>query len=89
MDDANNSKDKGIVQEVEPHPKVPRDEDQQAYRSSFVDTKKTKIQLTWKNIVISAPPKSGGMFNKTPPDAKHTTIIGKFSDFTATLMSDL
>lgn len=46
-------------------------------KTSFVETKKTKIQLTWKNITIKAPAKKG-RFQKAD-DSKDVTILGKTS----------
>ena len=44
-------------------------------RSSFVDTKKTKIQLTWKNVIIKAKPKKRLCCNKNQEES--FTILGK------------
>jgi hypothetical protein len=46
-------------------------------KTSFVETKKTKIQLTWKNITIKATVKKG-RFQKAD-DSKDVTILGKTS----------
>lgn len=45
-------------------------------KSSFDDTKKIKIQITWKNITIKAPPRAG-MCKKVDPNAESFTILGK------------
>lgn len=51
-------------------PKMP------AFKSSFDETKKAKIQVSWKNITIKAPPKAG-FCKKVPEDAEPLTILGK------------
>ena len=43
-------------------------------KTSFVETKKTKIQLTWKNVTIKAPVKKGRSQNSD--DNKDITILG-------------
>ena len=45
-------------------------------KTSFVDTRKMKIQLTWKDITITAPPKRR-CCRGPPPGAKEFTILGK------------
>lgn len=45
-------------------------------KTSFVDTKKMKIQLTWKDITITAPPKRR-CCRGPPPGATEITILGK------------
>lgn len=47
-----------------------------AFKSSFDDTKKAKIQITWKNITIKAHPRAG-FCKKVPEDAEPFTILGK------------
>ena len=43
--------------------------------TSFVENDKTKMQLSWKNITIIAPPKKS-FCKRSPPDAKGYTILG-------------
>jgi leucyl aminopeptidase len=45
-------------------------------KSSFDDTKKIKIQISWSNITIKAPPKAG-FCKKLASDAESFTILGK------------
>ena len=47
-------------------------------QTSFKENRKTKLQLTWKNISIIAPPKKK-MWQKLPPDDKGFTILSKIS----------
>uniref|UniRef100_A0A7S3NLB8 ABC transporter domain-containing protein n=1 Tax=Euplotes crassus TaxID=5936 RepID=A0A7S3NLB8_EUPCR len=49
-----------------------------AFKSSFDETKKAKIQVSWKNITIKAPPK-GGLCKKVPEDAEPFTILDNLS----------
>lgn len=46
-------------------------------KTSFVETKKTKIQLTWKNITIKAPAKKARW--QKADESKDVTILGKLS----------
>ena len=45
-------------------------------KTSFIENKKSKIQLTWKNVTITAPPKKR-LWCKQSPDAKEFIILGK------------
>ena len=46
--------------------------------TEFKENNKTKIQLTWKNITIIAPPKKS-LWKRLPPDAKGYTILSNKS----------
>ena len=43
-------------------------------QTTFKNNDKTKMQLSWKNITIIAPPKKN-MCKKPDPEAKGTTIL--------------
>ena len=47
-------------------------------QTSFKENRKTKLQLTWKNISIIAPPKKK-MWQKLSPNDKGFTILSKLS----------
>jgi hypothetical protein len=46
-------------------------------KSSFAGAAGAKIQLTWKEIYITAPPKKG-MCKKAPVDQEDKVILGKW-----------